>query len=68
MGQMDERIEALIEQVTETKKLLATERDKLRTAVDELSDLLYIVEGSIESFDDGIRELRTGLDQLSEVV
>lgn len=67
MGKM-ERIEALIEQVEGTKKLLATERDKLRSAVDELSDLLFTVEGSIESFDDGIAELRVGLEQLSEKV
>ncbi len=52
-------IEEHIKKITEIKEVIASERDKLRKLVDELTDLL-------DSVDDGMQSLEYALDAFSE--
>jgi len=57
-----------IEKLEESKRTIAIERDKMRSIYDEIGDILCSFDTGIDGLEDGIIEIRTAIDAISEVV
>ena len=58
--------EHICDQIEKSKMIIAAERDRLRNLLSDLESILDSVNDTMEMFDDGLEDIRTGLDRLSE--
>lgn len=61
-----EKVLKLIGKIAASKAVVAKERDKLRGYFNELEDLCETVDRGVESIESGLRDIRDGVDALSE--
>lgn len=61
-------IDKVLSIIEESKKIIATERDKLRDIYDTLEDCLESFDKGIEGLDRGKLEIESAIDAISEVV
>lgn len=59
-------IKALLEEIDKKKRVIAVQRDQLRTIFLELGDVLDSLERGIDGLETGKREIEDAIDSLSE--
>jgi exonuclease VII small subunit len=59
-------LEKLLQQIEESKKIIALERDSLRDILSELESIVDSLERGTENIDSGMREIKDGIDAISE--
>lgn len=65
---MDGKLKMILAQIETSKKLIASERDKLRNIYEELETLLDSFDRGVEDIEGGLRQIEGGIEALSEQV
>ena len=58
----------VIKKIDKSKQTIATERDKIQKAYDEIGDILESVTTGIDGLDDALTEINIAIESISEVV